>query len=279
MKRILYFFTPIFFLPFLSLANGDTTTIPLSRQVFHDRIKAEQKRADKADGHLDGIIKVSPSTEINLQVTDAIFRKVNVMRNDIEMNEVLATNNDKIRYLRYVEDLVRDFTDAWRTHKISPALAPLLVDNFSDILHANIKGESMAPLIQDVPYEVGLINSGIFTENAGYTECKKIIFEKFSKLYPDKILANIVPFVNEPFADSLVIDAFINNPSQVYSYAQAASSPQGRLIRRNTDKRIITVVELSKLQQRALFYFPFLDDLINGRKTLESIAKICRHVR
>ena len=36
----------------------------------------------------------------------------------------LPTNNDKIRYLRYVENVVRDFTNSWRRHKIAPALAP-----------------------------------------------------------------------------------------------------------------------------------------------------------
>ena len=51
-------------------------TIPLNRQVFHDKIKAEQKRADKADGLLDGLIKVGSNAEINLQVTDAIIRKI-----------------------------------------------------------------------------------------------------------------------------------------------------------------------------------------------------------
>lgn len=273
MRRIYYIFIPVFFIPLFALANSDTTNIPLNRQVFHDKIKAEQKRADKADGRLDGLIKVSPNPEINLQVTDAIFRKVNVLRNDIEINTQLATNNDKIRYLRFVESLVRDFTNNWRSHKLAPALAPLLVDNFREIMIANLKGESMVPLIQKVPYEVGLINAEIFNENSGYKESQKILFLKFCKLYPDKILANIAPYADEPFADSLVIEAFINNPSQVYSYAQAVKSPQGKLIRRNTDKRIITVVELSKLQQRALFYFPFLDDLINGKQTLENIAK------
>ncbi len=121
MRRIFYFFLPAFFLPLFSLAYGDTTTIPLNRQVFHDKIKAEQKRADKADGRLDGLIKVSSNPEINLQVTDAIFRKINVLRNDIEINTTLATNNDKIRYLRYVEDLVRDFVNNWRSHKLAPA--------------------------------------------------------------------------------------------------------------------------------------------------------------
>ncbi len=273
MNFIFYIFFTCFSIPLLSLANSDTTNIPLSRKIFHDKIIAEQKRADKADGHLDGLIKVSTNPEINLQVTDAIFRKVNVLRNDIEINTDVSTNNDKIRYLRFVETLVADFTNNWRSHNLAPALAPMLVDNFSDIMFANIKGESMTAFIEKVPYEVGMINAEIFNENPGYNESEKILFLKFSELYPDKILANIGPYVKEPFADSLVIVAFNNNPSQLYSYAQAASSPQGRLIRRNTDKRIQTIVNLSKLQQRALFYFPFLDDLINGRQTMENISK------
>jgi hypothetical protein len=273
MRSFLYFFLLIFFSPLFTLAEGDTTNIPLNRKIFHDKIIAEQKRADKADGRLDGIIKVSSNPDINLQVTDAIFRKINVLRNDIENNSQLATNNDKIRYLRFVENVVRDFTNSWRAHKISPALAPLLIDNFREIIFSNLKGESMAPLIEKVPYEVGSINVEIFSDNPGYKESQKILFRKYCKLYPDKILANISPYVNEPFADSLVIDAFNNNPSQVYSYAQSAKSPQGKLIRRNTDSRIKTVVQLSKLNQRALFYFPFLDDLIKGKQTIENIQK------
>ena len=174
MRLIFYFFILTLFTPLLSLAGGDTTNTPLNRQVFHDKIKAEQKRADKADGRLDGLIKVSTNPEINLQVTDAIFRKINVLRNDIESNTLLATNNDKIRYLRFVEYLVRDFTNNWRSHKISPTLAPLLVDNFTEIMAANLKGQSIAPFIQKVPYEVGTINVQIFAENPGYKESQKI---------------------------------------------------------------------------------------------------------
>src|SRR5690348_762548 len=268
-----YFFIFLFFAPFVTRAYNDTTNIPLSRQVFHDKIKAAQVRADKADGHLDGIIKVSSNPEINLQVTDAIFSKVNVLRNDIEIDTDIVTNNDKIRYLRYLESLVQDFTDNWKLHKLAPALAPQLVDNFAEIMNVNIHGQSMAPLIEKAPYEVGVINSGIFDQNPGYEESRKLLFLEFCRLNPDKILANIVPYINEPFADSLVVEAFKNSPSQLYTYAQASSTPQGKLIRRNKDKRVQTVVELSRLNQRALFYFPFLDDLINGRLTMENVAK------
>ena len=139
-------------------------------------------------------------------------------------------------------------------------------------MEANLKGESIAPFIQKAPYEVGMINAEIFDENPGYKESRKILFLKFCKLYPDKILANIEPYVDEPFADSLVIDAFNNSPSQLYSYAQSASSRQGKLIKRIDDSRIKTVVKLST-QNRALFYFPFLDDLISGKQTIENISR------
>lgn len=273
MRFLYYVFILITFLPEVIFAHGDTTNIPLSRQVFHDKIIAEQRRADKADGHLDGLIKVSANADINLQVTDAIIREVNVLRNDIESNTAMPTNNDKVRYLRYVEDLVRDFTNGWKAHTFTPSLAPLLVENFNEILKVNIKGQSMAPYILNAPYEVGMINARIFNENPGYEESRVILFRKFCKLHPDKILANIGPYVNEPFADTLVIDAFNNSPSQLYSYAQSAYSRQGKLIRKIDDSRIKTVVQLST-QNRALFYFPFLDDLISGKQTIANISKV-----
>jgi hypothetical protein len=272
MKFLFCFIILIYFNPLSILANSDTANIPLSRQIFHERIKAQQKLADKADGRLDGIIKVSNNPDVNLQVTDALIRKVNVLRNDIEINDAIPTNNDKVRYLRYLEDLLRDFINNWKTHKLNPALAPLLVRNFHEILDANVKGENMSPLIQKVPYEVGLINASIFEDNPGYGECKIILFRKFCELYPDKILANIGPYVNEPFADTLVIEAFKNSPSQLYTYAQSAASKQGRLLRRINDPRIKTVVQLSA-QHRALFYFPFMDELISGQLKMADITK------
>jgi hypothetical protein len=273
MRTILYFFLLLFFIPQFIFANGDTTNIPVSRQGFHDKIKAEQKRADKEDGKLDGLLKVSNNAEVNLQVTDAIIRKINVLRNDIEISKELATNNDKVRYLRYVESLVRDFITNWKSHQILPSMAPLLVENFTEILQANIKGEDMAPLIKEAPYEVGVFNGKFFEYYIGYKESKVILFRKFCVLHPDEILKNIGPFVDEPFADSLVIAAFNNSPTQLYSYAQSSNSRQGKLIRRIDDNRIKTVVQLST-QNRALFYFPFLDDLISGKQTIAGITKV-----
>ncbi len=271
MKNIFYsFIVTLLFIPVFSFAYNDT--IPLSRRVFHDNITKEQQRADRIDGKLDGLIKISNVDEVNLQVTDALFRKVNNLMNSVEKNPELPTNNDKVRYLKLIESLVRNFTGNWKSHKLSPTLAPVLVDNFSAILKANIRGESMAPYINEVPYEVGVINSEIFKDNPGYKESRKYLFLKYCNLHPEKILSSIGPYIDEPFADDLVIVAYNLSPSQIYSYAQAANSPQGKLIKRNPDNRIKTVVDLST-RKDALFYFPFLDDLISGKQTIESISK------
>ena len=141
MMRFLFnFLLPLFLLPLAASASGDTTNIPIGRQIFHDYIKRDQRLADKADGRLDGMVKVGTNQDVNVQVTDAIYRKINVLRNDIEMDSV-STNNDKVRYLRYVDDLLKNFIFGWRMHQFNPSLAPLLVDNFEEILFANIKGQ------------------------------------------------------------------------------------------------------------------------------------------
>lgn len=258
---------------FNSFALSDTTDVPIWRVGFHDKIKAQQKRADLIDGRLDGTIKVGDKDEVSLEIVDAIIRKVNMIRNDIEINPKLSSNNDKIRYLRFVEFMVRDFVDGVRAHTLTPTMAPVLVDNFIEIYKANILGKSMTPFIKKVPYEIGRINANIFNENAGFDESRKLLFQKFSKIHPDKILINLAPFVDEPFAPDLVIDAFNNSPSQLYSYAQSVNSPQGKLIHSMTDNRIRTVVKLSTLP-RALYYFPFLDNLISGKQNIDSLGKL-----
>ena len=262
----------LFFTISLSSVAGDTTNIPLNRQLFHDKIKSEQRRLDKSDGKLDGFIKISPIDDINLQVTDAFIRKVNILRNDVEKDTTLVSNQDKIKYLRYIENVVKSFTNAFKAHRINPAQGPALIDNFSQILKTNFKGENMAPTILKSPYEVALILMDIFPENSGIAEGKKYLFLKNAELHPESILKTIGPYVDEPFADTLMVIAFNNNPTLLFDYAQNPKSPQGKLIRRSTDNRIKVIVKLSNMDS-ALFYFPFLDNLISGKQTIESISK------
>jgi hypothetical protein len=222
---------------------------------------------------LDGILSVTSNDEINLQVTDAIIREINELQDSVETNNKIVTNNDKIRYLRYIEEVVKDFRLGWLHKTLNPALAPMLINNFSDILQATIDSQSMAPLIEAMPYEIGRINAVIFTSNPGFEESKKILFLKYCRINPDDIITNIGPFSKEPFADSLLGVAALRNPVQLYSYAQATSSPEGILIRNSNNPVVKQIVQLSNTPN-ALLYFPFLDNILTGVQTIDSIKKL-----
>ncbi len=253
-------------------ANMDSVIVPIYRRLFHDRINEEQRLLDRLDGKIDGQIKPTHNVEINLAITDVMIRKIDELEDFVERNTSIATNNQKIRYLNYIENVVRAFKNGWRSKSLNPVYAPVLIENFEKIMIANIDSISMAGYIDKVPYQVGKINAEIFPENKGYGESKKILYKKYCALNPDKILQTIEPYANEPFADTLIAMSCQYNPTAIYSVAQASESKVGMLIHRNTDPLVKAVVELSKTPN-ALLYFPFLDDIIKGKKTVESIKK------
>lgn len=254
-------------------AQCDNVTIPFQRVRFHDRIKEEQVKCDKADGKQDSIIRVGKNDEINLQVTDVFTRKINEILCFIESNPRIPSNNDKIRQLNFVEEMIRSFRLSWKSRKLNPSLGPLLVDNFEKILKANIDSQNMAPFIQEVPYEVGFINAEVFNKNPGYQESQKILYLKYVTKYPSMILTTIRPYAKEPFADSLIVIACKNDPKQLYDYASSSSSPEGKLIRQSTNPMVQTVAKLSHTAN-ALLYYPFLDDLLSGKQSIDSIKKV-----
>lgn len=255
-----------------AFAYTDSVVIPLQRQLFHDKIKEEQKLLDKTDGKIDGEVRATANADINLSITDAIMRKVTQMRYAIEKNPKLPVNNQKVRYLSYIEIMLRSYRTGWRSRQLNPAYAPQLVDYFEKIMNANIDSLSMVPYIDKMPYELARINVDIFTDNKGYAQSRKNLYVRYCIANPDKILSTIEPYAAEPFADSLIVRSCKYNPTAIYSASQATNSILGKLIHRNTDPLVKAVVDLSKTPG-ALLYFPFLDDLVNKRKTEEDIKK------
>lgn len=271
MKSIYLLFTLLFCTP-IAFAQKDTMKVDFKRALFHDKIIKEQYLIDKADGKQDGSLHAGNNEEINLQLTDVLFRKVNETRYWVEHTTDIVSNNEKVRYLGYVEDLLRAFRLAWSRREISPLLFPELVDNFDDMIRANLYGRSIIPLVQKEPYEIAKINAAIFYENKENNAAQDAVYLKFCTLHPDKILETIRPFAKESFADSLIVVACKNNPVQLYSYAQNINSTEGKLIHRNTEPMVQAVTKLSQTKN-ALFYFPFLDDILSGKQTIADIQK------
>ena len=262
---LLFAFTPVF-------AKQDSVIVPIYRQLFHDKINYEQIQLDRLDGKSDGLIRATHKPEINLAITYVMTKKVDEFENFVELNKKLVTNNQKIKYLSYIENLLKAFKREWRSKEFNPVYTPMLVDAFEKIFKADIDSASMASEIDLLPYQVGKILTDIFTENKGYAASKKLLYIKYCALYPDKILQTIEPYVDEPFADALVVKSCKLNPTAVYNIAQAPNTTLGKLIHRNTSPVVKAIVELSKTPN-ALLYFPFLDDILKGKQTVEGIKK------
>ena len=273
MKGLLLFISFFISVPSLYAHTLDTVNIPLSRMGFHDKIDKEQQLTDKADGKEDWTLHVGKNEEINLQVSDALFRKTDELQLWVETHPLLATNNEKVRYLRLIEDLVKTFRNSWSKNEIKPVLYPALLSSFETILKGMPTSKSMLPSIEGANYEVAKILTNVFTGYKEGREAQNLVYLKYCALHPDNILKTIRPYVNEIFADSLVVAACRNNPVQLYSFAQSTNSEEGKLIHRNIHPMVKVVSALSQTPN-ALLYFPFLDDLLSGKNTVANIRKL-----
>ena len=257
---------------FASLAFADTSNIPVYRQYFHDKINNEQKQCDRIDGVLDNMLRVGNNEEVNLRISDVLFRKIDELQNWVEQNNAIEKNNDKIRYLGYIESVLKAFKLAWKKKEITSLEFPNLIDNFTKIIKSAETENSLPFLLKDMPYSIVKINANVFFDNKSSKEAQKIVYFKYCNLHPDIILTTIRPYADEPFADSLINIACTYSPAQLYTYAQSLNTPEGNLIHRNKSKLVKTVATLSQTPN-ALLYFPFLDDLLSEKKSTADIQK------
>ena len=100
------------------------------RMLWHDNVDKEQQRLIIAGGgKRDSLIRLAKDETVNLQVTDALIRQVDDLQQKIEFDSTLNTNNKK-KYLRGLEFLLKGFHQAIITRDIQASAAPMLVTSF-----------------------------------------------------------------------------------------------------------------------------------------------------
>ncbi len=255
-----------------AIAAADTVRVPVYRQFFHDKINDEQAQYDKIDGRIDKALNITNNDEINLKLTDAVFRKIDELQDWIETDSSLSTSNFKIKSLGYLENALRSFRISWNKKESQPIVLPMLMDRIESIIKAPATEKSIAPFVNDMPYGIAKIIANSFTDNMGYKDAQNLVYLKFCQLHPEEILKTIRPYINESFADSLITIACYKNPAQLYTFAQSAITPEGKLIHSSKNPSVMAVAKLSQTPN-ALFYFPFLDDILSGKNSVENIQK------
>lgn len=253
----------------ISFDTGDVI-IPMNRVIWHDNIDKEQKRTDKVDGKVDQFLKLSNNDDLNIQITDVVLRKVDLLQENIE--RMKADNNFKIGYLRSVRELLQAIAINAKQKDI-PALIPQIFESYEECMRRQNDKQSILPVFQKLPYQAAELLATVFAQNPEMNDVKKMVFLKKTAINPSFIMQGIDAFQNEPFADSLVLIAADKVPLEVYTYAQAVKTTAAKVIRRNTNPKVQTIAKLSSIMNGTL-YLPFLDELLNNQLTIDEIKAV-----
>ena len=243
--------------------------------LWHDKVDQEQQKLIiLGGGKHDSLIRLSKDETVNLQITDALSRRVDELQQQIEFDSTLNTNGKK-RYLRGLASLLGGFDQAYQNKEIPASAAPALITAFDTAMRLDKKGLSIEPIVADNSYAIGKILVECFllpSENIGIKSSRLLLTRRYCEMHPALILNYLNSHPDLPFEDSLIIVAGHYNIGQLYDFA-AAGNDLGAHIRNSKDSLVHTIAQLANSRSGRL-YFPFLDNLVKGKITLEDIDKV-----
>ena len=276
----------IFFTTLAASAQGvsvaDTVKIPasykpaFSRERNHDLINKEQELILSADGTVDKLFTPSTDEDINFLLTRTLVKKVDAIQYLIETDKVFE-HRIKVKYLVGLENVLRYFRENLKPgskKKVNPVNLPLIIDAYEKCIErTRYKEESIEDIVKTLPYDAGLniLAAVIFDKNPGITGAKNNLVLKYCMLNPDRILYILKDNPNMPFADSLIRTLDRKKfAKELYDFAQGSNSVSYVLRNIVDDSFIHTIVKMAR-SKNGQQYFPFLDNILNGKMTFEEV--------
>jgi hypothetical protein len=241
------------------------------RLINHEAIDKEQKSILSADGKTDEHFVVSTNEEINMMLTNVLINSVDEFQEKTETDSLLD-HRLKVNYLTGVSNVLRYVRLNWRSKKVNILNLPTILAAYEKSIQQDKAGKSVETILQPLSYDVGtaVLASGIFDRNTGYKAAKDLMILKYCLLRPAETFVTLKDNPNVPFADSLIKIVSRKYPGQLYDYAQA-NNRLGAIIRNiNDDDFVKTVVRMSR-SKSGQQYFPFLDNVVKGKISLEEI--------
>ena len=249
-----------------------------NRELFHDYVDSEQKKALTSDGKDDKLFTPSANEETNFQVTNALITKVNELQKRIEKDSTI-NGQAKVLYIRGVERLLKDLNSNWRINRFVATRLPEVIDGYTKCMELDLKKTSIENYIDQIHYDVArpLLDCTAFEKNPGYKPSRYAIIRKFCLLHPEQIFATMLNALTHypevPFADSMIIAAGHLYPKQLYDYA-AATNVLGKRIKTIKDPLVQAVTKMTSSGGSGQLYFPFLDNIVKGKMTLSEIDAV-----
>ena len=247
---------------------------PINRARWHDIIDREQKNLLKADGKADAYFRASADEEVSFLVTQAVVQKVDALQCKIE-SDTVTNHNKKVTYLDGMDHLLKNFGKDYRSRKVSSSNFPAIIDAYEAAMHKDKMGESIERIIDRSNYEVGnmVVKSTAFDKNGGAPLARQILVRKYTAAHPEKIFETLRDNPDMPFRDSLLLIAAYKYPLRLYDYA-SANNRLGYAIRKIQDPMVQAVSKMATSGGSGQLYFPFLDNILSGKQTIEEIDAV-----
>jgi hypothetical protein len=236
-----------------------------------------QIRLYGVDGKQDKIIAVSRDIDLNLLLTDVYTRQVDVLQNEIETDKALD-HRAKIKYLTGLKIVLNGSYSGLRTSQLSAETAIQLFEAYKVYYNKDRYGIGLGQSVEQYAYPINKILLGentVFFENPGLNVARVLMFQQFAELHPSDVLVQIEPYLDQPFADSLLIGCANLFPDKFYNYAAAAETRIGKQIRKINDPLVQLIVSISDERSGRLI-FPFLHAIQKGWLTIDSVKQIAK---
>ena len=247
---------------------------PINRARWHDLIDKEQRLFLQTDGKADNVFEVPGDEDINFLVSQAATQRVDALQCKIEQDSTI-THQKKVAYLSGVEKSLRSFTAQYRSRRVAASQLPNLVSSYEAAMEKDKVGASIEDIVANNNYELAnmLVGSGAFSGNPHFTAVRNVMVMKYCVAYPSRSFQILRENPDVPFRDSLIQIAAYKYPNLLYDYA-AANNKLGYAIRKIDDPLVQTISKIATSGGSGQLYFPFIDNLMSGKQTLEEIDAV-----
>lgn len=239
--------------------------IPTIRALHHENIVTALNTALRT--------QVTRNDTLNRAIARSVRTLVNNMRASVELNHTLD-NNGKFKWLRGIHEMLTSYQSAYNARVIKVASLPALVKAYDDAMRIDLSGNSILGVIADNQLEIGnmLVDNYALKENKGIPAARDIIVLKNCQRDPANILKVLTKFPDNRYADSLIIIAAYRDQEELYNYA-ANLNALGKRIQAVNHPLVKTIAKMA-LMKTGRMYFPFLDDLYQGKISMDSITPL-----
>jgi hypothetical protein len=243
--------------------------------MMHEKVEKEQAALLAIDGKADRFLVISSDAQLNAAVTDAATKRVDWLQYEIETSPTIDQRL-KANYLDGLATILRYVKTYSRSSQSAIHYLPQVMATYKQVMEANAQNRSIADIIRPLPYDIAntALQPEVFKDNVGYNEVRDIMLLKLAERYPEKTFAALKAYPEAQVADSLIRSIGHQYPHLIYDYAQANNKFSYRIQNIEDDPLIVTVVSMARNPNKSgQFYFPFLDNIVKGKITMDDIDK------